>query len=94
MTKILHIPSGVILTYLVVGNSDRRTTEYEESCYCEDLAMPDEETIRSGRLLPLKTADNFIASMCNRLHIDRHHRFKERFRIDRLCVAEEFELIQ
>jgi hypothetical protein len=88
MTKILHIPSGQILTFRV-KNTEIRTTEYEKSVYVTYNTF----TNYSRKFLPLTNAYQFVLSMCNKENLDRHIHFKEKFKIDKECNIEEFEII-
>lgn len=86
MTKILYVPTGTILTFLVKyitnnKSSVKRTTNYEESVYVT-------EAYKNKR--PLLTAKKFIWSLCN---TERHVFFKAYSKLPDNCVIEEFELI-
>lgn len=94
MTKILHIPSGQILTFKA-KNTTVRTPEYEKSVYVTDHRNSFSAHIAASRkCLPLKTAYQFVLSMCNKDNINRHMHFKDKFKIDKFCSVEEFEIIQ
>ena len=90
MSKILHIPSGQILTFLVGHVNNLRTTDYEKSIY----ATEDGIVNHTDKHPPIENAEQFIASLCNRFNINRHARFKAKFKIDNDCSCEEFEILK